>query len=629
MKPNFTTLPNDSKEGRFTSKSHINAVLNCSNVWILDSGATDHITYSLEYLEKYHKTHGENVQVTHIGEVKLFPNLMLKNVLCIPSFTFNIISATKLTKQNDCTLVMKADICDIKGPHGIVDGFARVKGGLYLLDHPPAKRRQDVSFYEDIYPFKERMSENFHIQRLNPTLPLVPIDADIVPVTHTTDHNHAETPNPEHDPIYDDNLPNVESRSGTDPMNNTDRSTTDHDTNCGEGTETNTHRRTSPHSLDNVISYDSLPLSHKICASSILTAHEPYSYNEAVKSELGRKAMVTEIEALVANNTSILTDFPVGKTPIGYYTETFSPVARMATIRIFLAVAIARGWDIQQLDINNASRQWNAKLTKALLENGYHQSTADPSLFTKTSGSSFTALLIYVDDILVTRTDSSQLSQFVDKPTTAHLTAAHRVLRFLKDSPGKGMFYQKGSQFELQGFSYSDWANCPESRKFITGYCIYLGSNLISWKTKKQATVSRSSSEAEYRALASTVCEIQWLHYLLANLQVPLDVPTSLFCDNHSAIAIGENHVFHERTKHIEIDCHIVKQKVNEGLIKLPPIPSQKQIADGFTKPLPTPAFNTFQLKLGLQDVHAPSLRGVDEGYKAKQLKMKDAKQLK
>ncbi|XP_031108680.1 uncharacterized protein LOC116013171 [Ipomoea triloba] len=133
-----------------------------------------------------------------------------------------------------------------------------------------------------------------------------------------------------------------------------------------------------------------------------------------------------------------------------------------------------------------------------------------------------------------------QLSQFVDKPRDSHLVATHRVLRYIKGSPGKGLFYPANPNFKLQGFSDSDWANCIKSRKSITGYCIYLGESLISWKTKKQATVSRSSSEAEYRALASTTCEIQWLKYLLADLNSEIHSPVALFCDNNSAMAIYE-----------------------------------------------------------------------------------------
>ncbi|XP_019166976.1 PREDICTED: uncharacterized protein LOC109162748 [Ipomoea nil] len=140
----------------------------------------------------------------------------------------------------------------------------------------------------------------------------------------------------------------------------------------------------------------------------------------------------------------------------------------------------------------------------------------DPEVYRKLVGK-----LLYLTN---TRPDISHsvqhLSQFVDKPTNIHLTAAHRVLRYLKGSPGKGLFYPSNTNLKLQGFSDSDWATRSEIKKSITGYCVYIGKVLISWRTKKQATVSRSSSEAEYRALASTVSEIQWLHYLLTDLDV-------------------------------------------------------------------------------------------------------------
>lgn len=323
------------------------------------------------------------------------------------------------------------------------------------------------------------------------------------------------------------------------------------------------------------------------------------------------------------------------------YLNTFSPVAKVTTIRVLLAVAAIKGWYLHQLDVNNAflhgdlheevymtlppgvesnepgqvcrlvkslyglkqaSRQWNEKLTLELKNMGFMQASADHSLFTKGKGDGFIALLVYVDDIVVmsgnlnhiqsvkshlhstfrikdlgplkyflglevtrntqginlcqrkyaldlldeagflgckpvespmlettkvlysdspalvdvtsyrrligkllyltiTRPDltfvTQQLSQFVDSPTEAHMQAVGRVLRYLKKAPGQGVFYSVCSSLQIKGFSDSDWATCPRSRKSVIGFCIFLGDSLVSWKPKKQVTVSRSSSEAE------------------------------------------------------------------------------------------------------------------------------------
>ena len=138
-----------------------------------------------------------------------------------------------------------------------------------------------------------------------------------------------------------------------------------------------------------------------------------------------------------------------------------------------------------------------------------------------------------------------------------------------------------------------------------------LGKSPISWKSKKQSTVSRSSSEAEYRALASAASEITWLVRLLSELGVQDLKPVKLCCDNQSAIHLGKNPVHHERTKHIELDCHFTRDKVLEGLLELVYIPTTDRLADIFTKSLASPHFNKLLSELGVQSVDSTtSLRG-------------------
>lgn len=178
------------------------------------------------------------------------------------------------------------------------------------------------------------------------------------------------------------------------------------------------------------------------------------------------------------------------------------------------------------------------------------------------------------------------LSQFVSAPREPHMQATIHVLRYLKGSICKGLFYPVQPQLKLTGFSDADWGSCLMSCRSLTGYCLFLGHSLVSWKTKKQATVSRSSTESEYRSMASTTCELLWLSYLLKDLHIPVSLPITLFCDNRAAQLIAANPCYHDRTKHLDIDCHFTRDKIQEGFLQTAYIPTHLQIADIMTKAL-------------------------------------------
>ena len=193
----------------------------------------------------------------------------------------------------------------------------------------------------------------------------------------------------------------------------------------------------------------------------------------------------------------------------------------------------------------------------------------------------------------------------MSNPTTLHLEATKRVLRYIRGTLYHGISFSSGP-LTLTTFSDADWAGDPFDRRSTTGL-VFLGPPPISWSSKKQTTVTRSSTEAEYRALATTAAKVSWLRILFKELRIFLSHVPVLWCDNASAIALSANPMFHSRTKHIEVDYHYVREKGLHRDLCVRFVSGKDNLADIFTKPLPSPSFLLQRRKL-LLDASPKSL---------------------
>ncbi|GKA54785.1 ribonuclease H-like domain-containing protein [Tanacetum coccineum] len=227
----------------------------------------------------------------------------------------------------------------------------------------------------------------------------------------------------------------------------------------------------------------------------------------------------------------------------------------------------------------------------------------DPTLYRSLAGG--------LQYLTFTRPDLSyavqQICLYMHDPREPHLAALKRILRYVQGTLDLGLHLYASSTTSLVGYTDADWAGCPSTRRSTSGYCVFLGDNLLSWSAKRQHTLSRSSAEAEYRGVANVVAETAWLRNLLRELHSPLSTATLVYCDNVSAVYMSANPVQHQRTKHIEIDIHFVRDMVTAGQVRVLHVPSRFQYADIFTKGLPSALFEEFRSSLSVRPPPAPT----------------------
>ncbi|GJW68213.1 ribonuclease H-like domain-containing protein [Tanacetum coccineum] len=158
---------------------------------------------------------------------------------------------------------------------------------------------------------------------------------------------------------------------------------------------------------------------------------------------------------------------------------------------------------------------------------------------------------------------------FMHDPREPHFSALKRILRYVRGTLTSGLQLYSSTTSSLVAYSDADWAGCPTTRRSTSGYCVFLGNNLLSWSSKRQFTLSRSSAEAEYRGVANAVAETCWLRNLLRELHTPLSITTIVYCDNVSVVYLSSNPVQHQRTKHIKIDIYFVRDLVSMVQIRV------------------------------------------------------------
>uniref|UniRef100_A0A803M4B8 Uncharacterized protein n=1 Tax=Chenopodium quinoa TaxID=63459 RepID=A0A803M4B8_CHEQI len=535
-----------------------------SSGWIVDSGASDHMCHRLDMFDSYEVVHDQNcyitipdgtrVKVTHIRTTVLSNNITLKNVLYVPSFQFNLISVHKLCQDGGYTIQFTTDQCIVQDQksltHPLVLG--KVGNGLYFTEGP------------------NRVAASAS----NPG--------------SVSSHTHKSKFEPRAEPcVFVGYSP---TQKGYKVLHLSNRK-------ISVSRDVDFHEKHFPFHI------------------SVNPQSKPTPFFLPTHTPIPNPFLATEVPDIfhIPNNSSPLQipHSPVPNSPISPFSDQFSSNSDSHISSSYspsTVVDLSHDLSVLQPPSQTVRQRKPPKWMgdyfcgNAIVFTDHWCNLVSHSSFSS-DHQVFISQSIYIKEPSSYKEAAVQcLSQFMQMPRSSHLQALTHTLNYVASTAGQGIIFKGGMDLRLQAFSDSDWGACADTRRSITGYVMMLESSPISWKSKKQPTTSKSSSEAEYRAMAAASSEVAWLVRLLGDFGVTNLKPITLHCDNQSALHIAKNPVFHERTKHIDIDCHFTRDKVLEGLIQLTYLPTSSQLADIMTKILPSPQFNLLKSKLGMFD---------------------------
>ncbi|XP_071713263.1 uncharacterized protein [Rutidosis leptorrhynchoides] len=630
--------------------SHANVMSNKikNKEWIIDCGATDTMTFDKTdfYSEsKSNKTqiktaNGGSVQVKGGGTIEISPTLKLKNCLYVPALSHKLLSVSHVTKELNCTVLLHPTFCILQDIRtGKIVGRGTERDGLYYVDevtqdgavmlaHGTPNRQAwlwhrrlghpSAGYLKILFPnlfssnkviecetciLAKSHQSSFKTSNSKSEQPFTLIHSDVWgPARGESESNDSvswlDLPSSEEVPhsipptsTSDNDLPNTTEVSSEfiTPVTTNLESEVDSLVQETGQTEETCHTEEQPHQQrqpDQPVEPETEPPHEQyVLPPRVNRGIPPKRYSPERENPRSRYPMANVVKGNLSQEAKQFTSAIYSeKIPNNVEEALKSPVWRKAMED-----------EMKALMENNTWERCTLPESKKTVGCRWIQSSA--------CGKRIVGKLIYLAH---TRPDIAHavgvVSQFMHQPQHHHMEAVWRIIKYLKGTAGDGVLFSKNNHLETQVYTDAGYGGEKGDRKSTSGYFSLVGGNLVTWKSKKQKVVALSSAEAEFRGIARGVTEALWIRKLLTEIGFPPKVPIKIMCDNEAAIAISENPVQHDRTKHIEIDRYFIKEKLETEIISLPFVRSEDQLADILTKSVNGRLFRDILFKLNIEN---------------------------